>query len=119
MKPGSGTNWLAKMIEGSTVLGWVALASAALAAGTLVYTRFRSDFEDRQTRLATEITATLGLVVTLGPLPRLFQIESFALKWTFTAIDFVLLVFLIVQIRQLYKLGPRQPEKMPPVLLDK
>ena len=106
-------------MEGSTVLGWVALASAVVAAATFLYARFRSDFEDRQTQLATEMAATLGLAVTLGPLPRLFHIESAVLKWTFTAIDFVLLVLLIVQLRQLYKLGPRRPEATPPVPLDK
>ena len=106
-------------MESSNIPGWVALAFAALSAGTLVYTRFRTDFEDLHDQVLTEMMATLGLAVTLGPLPRLWHIESAGLKWTFTAVDFILLIVLIIQIRRLVKLGPRQVEEIPTTALDK
>jgi hypothetical protein len=61
-------------MEGSTILGWISLGGAAVAAGALLRAYFRPDHGDLRTQLLTEIAAALAVVATLGPLPRLFRI---------------------------------------------
>ena len=80
-------------MEGSNLPGWIALATFAIALGTLVRTRLLSGSDDPHNELLTECTSALVAGSTLGSLPRLFDIESEIVRWTITGLTLVFAAF--------------------------
>ena len=75
------------------------------AFGSLLRARFRPENYDQRSRLITELTDTLAAAATLGPLPKLFALESGVLHWSIDGLSFVFTVLLWVQLFRLRRLG--------------
>lgn len=91
-------------MDGSIILAWIVLGFAVLAAGTLVHTYIRPNSADRASQLLTKSSTAIALVITLGPLPRLFRLESNVVRWGVVALAAVLLVFAFVQLHRYRRL---------------
>ncbi len=91
-------------MDGSTILGWLGMGSAALAVGSLVRSRFQPTGEDPRSQLPTEIITVLWLSISLGPVQKAFSTRGDALHWSLDAVEIALLVFLVIQLRRVWQL---------------
>ena len=85
-------------MESSTVPGWMALASFAIACGLLVRGRFHAETDDDRVELLMESITALVASSTLGSLPRLFGLENEVLRWGVTGVSAVFGIFGWVQL---------------------
>ena len=86
-------------MEGSTILGWIGLGSAVLAAGSLVRSRVQPT-RDPQSHALPEILTAIWLSISLGAVQKAFSIERDAIHWSLDALQIALLVFIIMQLRR-------------------
>lgn len=90
-------------MESSSVPGWIALASFALACGLLVRARFREESDDPGIELLTESITALVASSTLGSLVRLFDLQNEVLRWSITGVSALFVIFGSVQLIRMVK----------------
>ena len=91
-------------MDGSRVVAWITLASTFVAAGTLLHSRVQPAFDDPQEQVVFDMSTAIALSAMLGSLPRLFHVESNALRYAADAVSIVVAIFVFVQLRQLVRL---------------
>ena len=93
-------------MEGSTILGWIGLGSAALAAGALVRSRLEPSGEDPRTHAFEETLTAIWLSISLTPVQKAFGEDGDLISWSLLVLRLALLPFMIIQ---LYRAGRQEP----------
>ena len=93
-------------MEGSTILGWIGLGSAALAAGSLVRSRVQPTSENPRSHALTETIIAIWLSISLSPVEDAFSVKGDFVHWSLDALRLALLVFIIIQLRRASRVQP-------------
>ena len=93
-------------MEGSTILGWIGLGSATLAAGALVRSRLQPSGEDPRSRALVETLTALWLSVSLTPVQKAFSEDGDLIAWSLIALQVALLPFIFIQLRRAWRVQP-------------
>ena len=93
-------------MEGSTILGWIGLASAALAAGALVRSRLQPSRDDPRSHALVETLTALWLSVSLTPVQKAFSEDGDLISWSLIALQVALLPFIFIQLRRAWRVQP-------------
>ena len=93
-------------MEGSTILGWVGLGSAALAAGALVRSRVQPTGDDPRSRAFMDVITTIWLSISLTPVEKAFTVQGDPISWSLLALRLALLVFMFSQLRRAWRAQP-------------
>lgn len=96
-------------MEGSTLLGWIGLGSAALAAGGLVRSRVQPTSDDPRSRAHMDVITAIWLSLSLTPVEKAFSVRGDLLSWSLMALRFALLVFVFNQLRRAWRDLERSP----------
>ena len=91
-------------MDGSRVVAWATLASTFIAAGMLLRSRFREEFDDPRDQVSYDMSTAIALAAMLGSLPRLFHIESIVLHLAADAVAIVTAIFVFGQLRHLVRM---------------
>ena len=91
-------------MDGSRVVAWTTLTSAFIAAGMLLSSRFRPEFDDPREQVIYDMITAIALAAMLGSLPRLFHIESIVLHLAADTVSIVTAIFAFVQLRHLARM---------------
>lgn len=93
-------------MEGSTILGWIGLGSAALAAGALIRSRVQPTGEDPRSRAPMDAITAIWLSISLTPVEKAFSVQGDLVSLSLLALRLVLLVFVFSQFRRLWRAQP-------------
>ena len=93
-------------MEGTTILGWMGLGSAALAAGSLVRSRVQPTGDDPRSHAFMEGITAVWLSISLTPVEKAFAVQGDLLSWSLIALRFALLVFMFSQLRRAWRTQP-------------
>ena len=87
-------------MEGSTILGWIGLGSAALAAGALVRSRLQPSDEDPPAHALEQMLTAVWLSISLTPVQKAFSEDGDLISWSLIALRLALLPFMFIQLRR-------------------
>ena len=93
-------------MEGSIVLGWIGLGSAALAASALVRSRVQPTSDDPKSRALMDAITAIWLSVSLTPVEKAFTVQGDLISWSLLVLRFALLAFVLSQFRRLWRAQP-------------
>lgn len=93
-------------MEGSILLGWIGLGSAALAAGALVRSRLQPRDEDPQAHALEQMLTALWLSISLTPVQKAFSEDGDLISWSLIALRLALLSFIFIQLRRAWRVQP-------------
>lgn len=93
-------------MEGSILLGWIGLGSAALAAGALVRSRLQPSGEDPQSHAVVQTLTALWLSISLTPVQKAFSEDGDLISWSLIALRLALLSFIFIQLRRAWRVQP-------------
>ena len=93
-------------MEGSTILGWIGLGSATLAAGALVRSRVLPRGDDPRSHAFTEVITAIWLSISLTPVEKAFTVEGDLISWSLVALRLALVVFAFRQLLRAWRVQP-------------
>ena len=93
-------------MEGSTILGWIGLGSAALAAGALVRSRLQPSGEDPRSNAFVHTLTAIWLSISLTPVQKAFTEDGDLISWILIALRLALLPFIFIQLRRAARAEP-------------
>jgi hypothetical protein len=91
-------------VDSSRIVAWTTLASAFVAAGMLLRSRIRPDFDDPREQVIYDMSTAIALSAMVGSLPRLFHVESDVLHYAADSVSIAVSIFVFVQLRQLLRM---------------
>ena len=93
-------------MEGSIILGWIGLGSAALAAASMLRSRVQPTEANPRSQGAMALVTTIWLSISLRPVQDAFSVRGDVLHWSLDALQLALLVYLIIQLRRAWRVKP-------------